>query len=154
MSSINRVFILGNLGADPELRYTPSQMPVCTLRVATNERRKGPDGQPIEQTEWHSIVVWGKSAENCNQYLAKGRTVLVEGRLQTRKWQDQDGKDRYKTEIVASNVQFIGRGESGGERDYAPRPAQSTQSGGSAHSQEPAFNDAAPVSFDDDDIPF
>ena len=149
--SLNRVFIMGNLGADPELRYTPSKIPVCTLRVATGERRKNQEGEWVETTEWHSIVVWGKTAENCSQYLQKGRQVFVEGRLQTRKWQDQEGKDRYKTEIVASTVQFIGG--RGSASDSAPSydsessasvsPAMAAAASGSEH-----------ISFEDDDIPF
>lgn len=148
--SINRVFLLGNLGADPELRYTPSQMPVCSLRIATSEKKKGNDGQWTEITEWHSVVVWGKSGENCAQYLSKGRQVFVEGRLQTRKWQDQEGKDRYRTEIIANTVQFIGGGRSDDQGQSAPR-----NSAASSSSNESAMmSSQAPVSFDDDDIPF
>lgn len=117
MASMNRVTILGNLGQDPELRYTQSQTPVCTLNVATTDYRTGQDGQRQEFTEWHRVVVWSKAAENCAKYLAKGRTVLVEGRLQTRSWEDKQGQKRYMTEIVAQNVQFIGGGrDRGAER--------------------------------------
>ncbi len=150
MSSVNKVILLGNLGADPELRYTQSQMPVSTLRIATNDRRKGPDGNWVDNTEWHSVVVFGKSAENCHQYLQKGRLVFVEGRIQTRKWQDQEGKDRYTTEIIANNIQFIGgRGEGFDSERAMPRQ-------NSAPSPEPAAAATlgTQVSFDDDDIPF
>ena len=152
--SLNRVMLIGNLGADPELRYTPSQQPVCSLRIATTERRKGADGQWAEQTEWHRVSVFGKTAENCSQYLAKGRQVFVEGRLQTRKYQDKEtGKDRYSTEILAFTVQFLGGkgGEGGAPRASAPADMGSSDSS-SSFTAEAATG--APVSFDDDDIPF
>ena len=97
---INKVILIGNLGADPELRYTQSGAPVASFRVATTERWKGQDGQMQEQTEWHNIVAWRRLAEICGEYLSKGSRVYIEGRLQTRKWQDQSGQDRYATEIV------------------------------------------------------
>jgi single-strand DNA-binding protein len=126
--SLNRVIILGNLGQDPELRYTQSQMPVCTLNIATTDVRTGNDGQKQEFTEWHRVVVWNKAAENCSKYLSKGRTVLVEGRLQTRSWEDQkSGTKKYVTEIVANTVQFVG----GAQRDRGEQPAASLE-GGSA----------------------
>lgn len=125
MASLNRVVILGNLGQDPELRYTQSQTPVCTLSVATTEYRPGPDGQRQELTEWHRIVVWGRMAENASKYLTKGRSVLVEGRIQTRNWEDKSGQKRYVTEIVATNLQFVGG--QGGQRE---RPAGAGMSSG------------------------
>lgn len=114
MASFNRVVIMGNLGQDPEIRYTQNQVPVCTLNVATTDYRTTADGQKQEQTEWHRVVVWNKAAENCAKYLAKGRSVMIEGKLQTRSWEDKQGQKRYVTEIVALNVQFIG-----GQRDRA-----------------------------------
>lgn len=112
MASFNRVVILGNLGQNPELRFTTNQTAVCTLNIATTEYRTGADGQRVEQTEWHRVVAFSKQAENCHKYLAKGRSVLVEGRLQTRSWEDQKtGQKRYTTEIVAQTVQFIGGGQ-------------------------------------------
>jgi single-strand DNA-binding protein len=146
--SVNKVLILGNLGADPDLRYTPSQVPVCNLRIATNERRRNAQGEWDDHTEWHSVVAFNKQAENCNQYLSKGRQVFVEGRLQTRKWQDKDGNDRYSTEIVAANVQFVGgRGDS---------PGVGRSQGAAAPMDDPSMAPelGAAVSFDDDDIPF
>ena len=107
MASINKVMIMGRLGQDPELRYTQSQVPMCTLNVATTEYRTTQDGQRQELTEWHRVVVWRRQAENCAKYLAKGRGVFVEGRLQTRTWEDQNGQKRYTTEIVANNVQCL-----------------------------------------------
>ena len=112
---MNRVFICGNLGQDPELRTTSGSTAVVNLRVATNERRKGRDGEWTDHTEWHRVVAFGRQAESCGQHLTKGRKVLIEGRIQTRKWQDTDGNDRYSTEIVADRVHFVGgREESGG----------------------------------------
>jgi len=114
MASVNKAIILGNLGRDPELRHTASGKAVATLRIATNEQWADQSGERQERTEWHSVVVWGRQAENCSQYLKKGRTVYVEGRLQTRKWQDKEGGDRYSTEVVADRVQFIGGGAGAG----------------------------------------
>ncbi len=154
--SLNRVFIMGNLGSDPELRSTPSGTQICTLKVATNERRKGPDGNPVEHTEWHNVVTFGKTAENCAQYLSKGRPVFVEGRIQTRKYQDSDGKDKYWTEIIASQVTFMGgRGDNAGRGNDMGVEKMVTQGSG-GRSAPPAGNVplGGPVSFDDDDIPF
>jgi single-strand DNA-binding protein len=115
-ASVNKVIILGNLGAKPELKYLPSGQAVCELRVATNETFTDKNQQKQERTEWHRIVVWGKTGENCAQYLDKGRSVYVEGRLQTRSWDDKtSGEKRYATEIVAQSVQFLGGGPGGGE---------------------------------------
>jgi single-strand DNA-binding protein len=142
MASVNKVMILGNLGRDPELRHTQAGKAVATLRVATNEAWTDQSGERQERTEWHSIVVWGRQAENCNQYLKKGRSVFVEGRLQTRKWQDREGNDRYTTEIVADRVQFVGGREgAGGSEDYSPGASL----GG---------DDLSPPPAGDDDIPF
>ncbi|MBQ48089.1 MAG: single-stranded DNA-binding protein [Zetaproteobacteria bacterium] len=135
MASVNRVIVLGNLGQDPELRYTSNGTPVCTLSVATTDVRNGRDGQRQETTEWHRIIVWSKSAENCAKYLAKGRSVYVEGRLQTRSWDDkQSGQKRYTTEIVAQTVQFIGGGQ---QRD------QNYGSGQGMPQGEPSYNNDA-----------
>ncbi|MCD6500020.1 MAG: single-stranded DNA-binding protein [Deltaproteobacteria bacterium] len=140
---VNKVILVGNLGADPELRYTPGGQPVCSMRLATKESWTGRDGQRAERTEWHSIVVWGKQGENTAHYLRKGRQVYVEGRLQTRSWEGKDGVKRYKTEIVATNVVFL----QGGSRSESPR------------AEEPPTHedfDAPPVESTpgDDDIPF
>ena len=106
--SLNKVMLLGHLGQDPELRYNPSGTPVCNFSLATNEFWMDKDGQKQKRTEWHRIVVWGKTGENCSRYLAKGRQALVEGRLETRSWEGKDGQKKYTTEIIARNVQFIG----------------------------------------------
>jgi len=112
MSGVNKVILLGNLGANPEMRHTQGGTAVANLRLATSERWTDKSGQPQEQTEWHRVVVWGKQAEICGQYLTKGRQIYVEGRIRTRQWQDQQGQKRYTTEIVAQRVQMLGsRGE-------------------------------------------
>ena len=104
---VNKAMIIGNLGADPGLRFTQSGSQVATFSVATTERWKDQEGQLQEQTEWHRIVVWGKLAEICGQYLHKGSKVYIEGRLQTRKWTDQNGIERYITEIVAREMKML-----------------------------------------------
>jgi single-strand DNA-binding protein len=124
-ASVNKVIIIGNLGAKPELKYLPSGQAVCELRIATNESFTDKQQQKQERTEWHRVVVWGKQGENCAQYLDKGRSCYVEGRLQTRSWDDKNsGEKRYMTEIVANTVQFLGGregGGGGGGAGYAPR---------------------------------
>jgi single-strand DNA-binding protein len=146
-ASVNKVIIVGRLGADPEIRYTPGGQAVATLRLATNEW-SGTGESREERTEWHRVVVWGKLAERCSEYLKKGRQVYVEGRLRTRSWEDRDGNKRYTTEIVASTVQFLGSAAGGGDLS-APPPAGSE----GQHREEPAPEEpgaAAP----EDDFPF
>ena len=104
---LNKTMLIGNLGADVELRYTQSGAPVASFRVATTERWKGQDGQMQEQTEWHSIVAWKRLAEICGEYLSKGSRVYIEGELQTRKWKDKDGNNRYTTEIVVKEMKML-----------------------------------------------
>lgn len=124
MASVNKVILLGNLGADPELKHTPSGRSVCNLRVATTEVFKDASGQRQERTEWHRVTVWGDQADNCSKYLSKGRSVYIEGRLQTRSWDDKSGEKRYSTEIVADRVQFVGgRGGAAGQPPTAPTAA-------------------------------
>ncbi len=144
MASVNKAIILGNLGKDPELRHTQGGKAVCTLRVATNEVWTDQAGERKERTEWHTIVVWGRQAENCNQYLKKGRSVYVEGRLSTRKWQDKEGHDRYSTEVVADRVQFVGGGKGEG----------AGASGGGGGGFDDAHLEPPPSGSGDDDIPF
>lgn len=145
-SSVNRVFILGNLGQDPEMRYTQNQTPVCTLNIATTDYRQGADGQKQEVTEWHRVVVWSKQAENCAKYLAKGRSVFIEGRLQTRSWEDKtSGQKRFMTEIVAQNVQFLGGGAQGRDNNQGQNQAQGHgQSGG--YQNQGGYDSAASMS--------
>jgi len=148
MASVNKAILLGNLGADPELRYTNSGTAVANFRIATNERWNDKNGEQKERTEWHNIVAWGKLGEICGKYLKKGRTVYIEGRLQTRSWEDQSGNKRYTTEIVAQVMQMIGRGASAepAESGWAEPPrAQDEQ----AVPDIPVGTSAA-----DDDLPF
>lgn len=154
MGSVNKVILIGNLGADPELKYTPSNRPLCNLSVATNEVFKDKTGQRQERTEWHRVTVWGEQAETCSKYLSKGRSVYVEGRLQTRSWDDKEGKKRYSTDIVADRVVFLGGGGEGGAR----------RGGGGGRSwgdEAPASSGSGPDAAEpsgpppgDDDIPF
>lgn len=127
-SSVNKVILIGNLGANPDLKYLPSGTAVCELRLATNDVYTDKQGVKQEKVEWHRVVVWGKVAENCSKYLEKGRAVYVEGRLQTRSWDDKEGIKRYITEIQAQQVQFLG----GGGGEGGARGPSHGASGGSA----------------------
>lgn len=130
MASVNRVTLIGNLGRDPELRYTQSGQAVCNFSIATSERWQDKSGDAQERTEWHRIVVWGKSAEACAQYLAKGRPVYIEGKLQTRDWEDKQGNKRQSTEINALSVQFLGGKQDPGtpaEQQQRQQPAPSAR---------------------------
>jgi single-strand DNA-binding protein len=133
MAGVNKVILIGNLGRDPELRYTKSGQAVANFSVATSERFTDREGVQQERTEWHRIVAWGKTAELCAQYLSKGRQTYIEGRLQTREYEDKDGIKRYTTEVVAQNVTFLGgRGEGGAGGGGAPSgPAGPGDPGGS-----------------------
>lgn len=111
MASVNKVILIGNLGKDPDLRYTPSGQAVATFSLATNDRYKDKDGQMVERAEWHNIVVWGKQAETAKEYLKKGRQIFVEGRIAYRTYDDREGNKRYITEVVAQRIQFLGRRE-------------------------------------------
>ncbi|MES3036335.1 MAG: single-stranded DNA-binding protein [Bdellovibrionota bacterium] len=150
MSGINKVMIMGRLGADPELKTVGQGQTVARLNIATSENWTDKNGQKQERTEWHRVVVWGKQAENCGRYLSKGRQVFVEGKLQTRSWEDQQGQKKYSTEIVASAVQFIG-----GASDR-PAAAGASAGGGTQNHQEDSFQDFGPEpTFDNsDEIPF
>lgn len=163
--SINKVILIGRLGQEPELKYTPSGTSVCNFSLATTESWSDKAGQRQERTEWHRVVVWGKLAELCNQYLAKGRQCFVEGALQTRSWDGQDGSKRYTTEIVAKNVQFLG-GPSANAGQGPEAPQHEYQQSGPAHDfggGAPAqrsnvmnqdYNIQTDASFTADDIPF
>ena len=148
MASVNKVILVGNLGRDPELRYTQGGQPVANFTVATNESWNKKDGSGREErTEWHRIVAWGRTAELCAQYLAKGRTVYIEGRLQTREWETKEGQKRNTTEIVAQTVQFLGGpGGAGGARGAQAGGAPSGGAGGGF--------DADPPAPPEDEIPF
>lgn len=126
---VNKAIIVGNLGKDPELRFTPNGQAVCKFSVATSEKWSDGDGNKQERTEWHNIVVWGKQGETCGTYLTKGRTVFVEGSIRSRSYDDKDGNKRYITEIVARDVRFIGgAGQSKGERNADEIAAKSDSS--------------------------
>ena len=130
---VNKVILIGNLGADPEVRFTPSGQAVANFRIATNESWTDKNQQKQERTEWHRIVVWGKLGELCGEYLKKGRQAYVEGRRQTREWTDKEGKKNYTTEVVAQTVQFLGGGAGGGARPEGGgfKPRDEAPSGGS-----------------------
>lgn len=177
---VNKVILVGNLGQDPEVKYMPNGNAVTNLSIATSESWKDQQGQPVEKTEWHRVVMFRKLAEIAGQYLRKGSQVYLEGKLQTRKWQDQNGQDRYSTEVVADNMQMLGGrqdGGGGGGGRYQPNqgaaPQQPQQpayqqmppaAGGQQPAKQPAgFNQppqqpqqpSAEPDFDfDDDIPF
>ncbi|PLX88998.1 MAG: single-stranded DNA-binding protein [Desulfuromonas sp.] len=158
--SVNKVILVGNLGKDPELRYTPSGAAVCTFSLATSERFKNKQGEQQERTEWHNIVVWAGLAEVCGKYLTKGKQIYVEGRIQNRSYDDRDGNKRYISEVVVSEMQMLGRvgGEQGGygggqpsgyasQPAYQPDPKPAASSPQADSFAEPAFNP-------EDDIPF
>ena len=150
---INKVILLGNLGKDPEVKYTPSGTPVAKLALATNERFKDKDGQWQDRTEWHNVVVWQRLAEIAGEYLKKGSKVYIEGRLQTRTWDDkQTNQKRYMTEVVASDLVLLGgRGEAGEGGGYSRGVAA-----GNNFDQRMPEHEAAPVAspISDEDIPF
>jgi len=141
MAGVNKVILVGNLGVDPEVRFTPGGQAVANFRIATSESWKDKDGQKQERTEWHRIVVWGKLGELCGEYLKKGRQVYLEGRLQTREWNDKEGKKNYTTEVVASNVCFLGSADG---RKMEGRREEGPMQG---------YPDSGPEPLDDD-IPF
>ncbi len=149
---LNKVMLIGNLGADPETRYMQDGTCVCNIRVATTERWKDRNGEQQERTEWHRVVLWGKLGEIASQYLHKGSKVYIEGRLETRKWQDRDGNDRYTTEIRAREMKMLDSRGEGAPRQSAPQgaPASRQPAANDPFADAPSFNDAPA----DDDIPF
>ena len=154
--SVNKVILLGRLGQDPELKYTPGGSPVCNFSLATTESWTDKQGAKQEKTEWHRVVVWGKLAELCNQYLAKGRQAFLEGRLQTRSWDDKDGNKRYTTEILASTVQFIGgaTASNNDQRSNTPDNNSYNQAPATDNSHNQEYQISNDASFAADDIPF
>ncbi len=136
MASVNKVILVGHLGRDPEVRYSPDGLAICNVSVATTLQRRNQDtGEKSEETEWHRVVLYDRLAEVAGEYMRKGRQVYIEGRLRTRKWQAQDGSDRYTTEIIASQLQMLGSRGDGDSQGQSTSPA-------------PSFSDM------DDDIPF
>jgi single-strand DNA-binding protein len=159
MASVNKVIILGNLGRDPETRYTTGGDAVTNLRIATSEQWKDKNGEKQEKTEWHQVVLFGRQAEIAGEYLKKGRSVYIEGRLQTRKYTDKEGVEKYSTEVVADRMQLLGgKGEGGGGGDAefgaGASSAQAPRRESSGSTAKPAG--AAKKNSDDfdDDIPF
>jgi single-strand DNA-binding protein len=157
MASVNKVILVGNLGRDPETRYTTNGDAVTNIRVATTDTWKDKNGEKQEKTEWHTVVFFGRQAEIAGEYLKKGRQVYIEGRLQTRKWQDKEGQDRYTTEIVADRMQMLGSREGGGAANVPADPgerepvAAGATGGGRKGSAPPAKKNVDDL---DDDIPF
>ncbi len=156
MASVNKVILIGNLGADPEVRYLPSGEAVANLRIATTENWKDRDGNKQEATEWHRVSFFGKVAEVCSQYLKKGSSVYVEGSIRTRKWQDKDGQDKYTTEIRGDRMQMLGgRGSGGGVADYDSDSMSAPPARGGGGSKPSRPSDSGGFgSMPDDDIPF
>ena len=163
MASVNKVIVIGNLGRDPELRYTPSGAAVCNVSIATTRNWKSKDsGERVEETEWHRVVFYDRLAEVAGEYLKKGRPVYVEGRLKTRKWQDKEGRDTYTTEIIAEQMQLLGGREGGGmggggmgDDDGSHAPTRREAPASKPAASKPAPGKSA-TGFDDmdDDIPF
>jgi single-strand DNA-binding protein len=142
MSGVNKVIIVGRLGADPEVKTVGSGTNVARLSVATSESWNDNNGQRQERTEWHRIVVWGRLAETCGKFLSKGRQVYLEGRLQTRSWEDQQGQKRYTTEIVANTVQFLGGATEGRSEGYSASDSDLQNFG-----PEPSFDSGEEIPF-------
>lgn len=140
---MNKAIIVGNLGADPDLRYTPSGTPVCEMRVATSSREKGPSGKYEDHTEWHRIVIWGTRAETAAKHLSRGSSVEIDGKLRTRRWEDKEGNVRFTTEIVAFGWEF---GPSGGTK-------KPHANGRQRHRERPA-EEPIPHGTDQEDLPF
>jgi single-strand DNA-binding protein len=140
--SFNKVILVGNLGRDPELRYTPQGTPVCSFSMATNERRKDKSGEMQDHTTWFRVTLWGRQAETASQYLTKGRPVYIEGRLRVEEWTDRDGKARHTLEVHGTDMQFIG----GGRAEEPPMERAAAAAGGTSATEQPDLAD--------DDIPF
>jgi single-strand DNA-binding protein len=147
MGSVNRVILVGNLGRDAEVRHTAGGQAVATLNLATTENWKDKEGQRQEKTEWHRVVVWGKTAEALGQYLTKGKQIAIEGRIETRQWDDKDGNKRYTTEIKADRVTLLGSSGGGGGGARSGGPDREYGGGQSSPMGEPA-------DMPEDDIPF
>lgn len=137
MANLNKVLLIGNLGADPETNHSPNGIPITNFRIATSEKWKDKEGKVQTRTDWHRVVTFGRLAEICGEYLAKGKQVYIEGRIQTKTWEDKDGNKRYVTEIIANIMQMLGRAEN----------QQKCQAG-----EEPEFSQESPP--DEDDVPF
>ncbi|MFP6654991.1 MAG: single-stranded DNA-binding protein [Myxococcota bacterium] len=151
MAGVNKAILIGNLGRDPELRTTPNGQSVVNFTLATSESWTDKSGERVERTEWHRIVVWGRTAEMCNQYLSKGRSVYIEGRIQTREWEDKDGNKRTTTEINANTVNFLGSPRSSGESGGSSGSTGNGGNSGTSTDGSPSEDAGPPM---DDNIPF
>jgi single-strand DNA-binding protein len=147
--TVNKVILIGRLGKDPDMRYAPSGMAIANFTMATNHSTKDADGNWTEQTEWHSIRAFGRQAEFCGEYMKKGRQVFVEGRLQTSSWEDQNGQKRYRTDVIANELQLLGSKQEGGDtaEPVAQQAAPATNSSPDKAAPEPA-------PMEEDDLPF
>jgi single-strand DNA-binding protein len=155
MASVNKVILIGNLGRDPETRYMPDGGAITNVSIATTEVWKDKNGDKQEKTEWHRVAFFGKLAEIAGEYLKKGSQVYVEGRLQTRKWQDKDGADKYTTEIVADRMQMLGSRQGGGSRDMGDAEgASAPRSSGAGAAAKPTAKSGGKFDDFEDDIPF
>ncbi|MFB6230841.1 MAG: single-stranded DNA-binding protein [Salinibacter sp.] len=161
---VNKAILIGNLGQEPELRYTGSGTAVCNMRLATNESYTDRDGNEVDRTEWHNVVAWGRLGEVCNEYLQKGSQVYFEGSLQTRSWEDQDGNTRYTTEVKAQEMMFLDGNRQGApdeegfsqergyqDEDFDQRPSQQQPAGSSSQSEQ---SDEEETFEPDDELPF
>lgn len=159
MASVNKVILVGNLGRDPEVRYTPDNAAITNISIATTDSWKDKNGDKQERTEWHRVAFFGKLAEIAGEYLKKGSQVYVEGRLQTRKWQDKEGQDRYTTEIIADRMQMLGSRSGMGmgdtaDMDSAPPPPRGSSGGGGRSPSSSAPKSGSKFDDLEDDIPF
>ncbi|PQJ26745.1 single-stranded DNA-binding protein [Salinibacter sp. 10B] len=137
--SVNKAILIGNVGQEPELRYTGDGTAVCNLRIATNESYTNRDGEEVQKTEWHTVVAWERLAEICNEYLGKGSQVYVEGSLETRQWEDRDGNERYTTQVKAREVMFLDSNRQAGPGEQSER--QRSQGGGQSFDEGPPQQD-------------
>ena len=157
---VNKVILIGNLGQDPELRYTGSGTAVCNMRLATNESYTDRDGEQVDKVEWHSLVAWGRLGEICNEYLSKGSKAYFEGSLQTRKWQDKQGNDRWSTEVKIREMMFLDSKQNGQQQgygqqsEYDQRPQQQPQQGQKKPQQGPPQENQEETFEPDDELPF
>lgn len=152
---LNKVILIGNLGMDPELRFTQGKQALLRMRIATTENYKSKTGEWQEKTEWHTVIMWGSRAESINKFLSKGRTIGIEGRLQTRSWEDKDGNKRYSTEVVAQNVFFMGSGNRGRDTGTSDSPSHTSSAPSSPGVDEgPGFGGDYGDDFGNDDVPF
>ena len=154
MASVNKVILVGNLGRDPEIRYLPSGDPVANIAIATSSKYKGKDGNMVEETEWHRVAFFGKLAEIVGQYMKKGRSVYIEGRLKTRKYTDKDGVEKYATDIIATEMQLLGGREGGGEAITAPQRSAPAPRSAAQPVKPSTRQPLQSAALEDEDIPF